>query len=60
MPGFIGGNWAYAVNTNDTSGVLIESTRSRWLQEKEKRLACYYLGWESIKVYLLQQSIAEN
>lgn len=50
MEGFTGGEWAYATNTNDTSGVLIDSVEDQLLKEKERRLACYYLGWESIKV----------
>lgn len=60
MQGFVGGDWAYAVNTNDTSGVLIESVRNQWVQEEERRLACYYLGWESIEVCLLPRSRYED
>ena len=50
MHGFIGGDWAYSVNTNDTNETLIDSEQHQWLPEKERRLACYYLGWESINV----------
>ncbi len=54
VPGFVGGEWAYAVNTNDAGGTsaLVEYTRDQWLEEKERRLACYYLGWDSIEVCL--------
>jgi len=48
MHGFIGGDWAYSVNTNNTNETLIDSEQHQWLPEKERRLACYYLGWESI------------
>ena len=50
MDGFVGGNWAYAVNTNDTNGDSVDEERNQWIEENERRLACYYLGWESIKV----------
>ena len=53
MQGFVGGDWAYALNTNDTSGVVVtESAKDQWVLEKDQRLACYYLGWESIEVFL--------
>ncbi|KAF4634106.1 hypothetical protein G7Y89_g4006 [Cudoniella acicularis] len=53
MQGFVGGDWAYAVNTNDTNGGLVddEVVRNQWVEEKERRLACYYLGWESIEAH---------
>lgn len=51
MRGFVGGNWAYAINTNDTSGtVLTDGTGNRQLSEIERKLACYYLGWQSVEV----------
>jgi hypothetical protein len=50
MQGFVGGEWTYALNTNDTNGVLVNEVRNKWLEEKERSLACYYLGWESIEV----------
>ncbi|PMD33623.1 hypothetical protein L207DRAFT_142509 [Hyaloscypha variabilis F] len=51
MQGFVGGEWAYALNTNDTNGVLVNEVRNKWLEEKERSLACYYLGWESIEAH---------
>ncbi|KAE9367069.1 hypothetical protein N431DRAFT_418172 [Stipitochalara longipes BDJ] len=51
MHGFVGGDWAYALNTNDTSGILADEVRNEWIGEKERRLACYYLGWESIEAH---------
>ena len=50
MKGFVGGEWAYALNTNDTNGALTDEAREKWINEKERSLACYYLGWESIEV----------
>lgn len=47
--GFVGGEWAYATNTNGTDGVLVD-LESPELPETERRLACYYLGWESVSV----------
>ncbi|EXJ66094.1 uncharacterized protein A1O5_10709 [Cladophialophora psammophila CBS 110553] len=73
-PGFTGGNWSYAVNTNDTSGVALaldygvdgaggaaaptDKGDHQWngkeeeeeeVPEPERRLACYYLGWDTIE-----------
>ncbi len=53
MQGFVGGEWAYALNTNDTNGVLVDEVRNQTVDEKERRLACYYLGWESIEVRIV-------
>jgi hypothetical protein len=50
MDGFVGGDWAYALNTNDTNGVLVDEASNQRVEEKGRRLACYYLGWESIEV----------
>jgi hypothetical protein len=50
MDGFVGGHWAYALNSNNTNGLLVHQVEGRWVEEKERRLACYYLGWESIEV----------
>jgi hypothetical protein len=60
MQGFVGGYWAYAVNTNNTSGVMVEYVRKQWVQEEERRLAGYYLGWESIEVRLFSRSRYED
>lgn len=50
MDGFVGGDWGYALNTNDTNGMLVDEASNQRVEEKERRLACYYLGWESIEV----------
>lgn len=53
MEGFEGGDWGYAVNTDDTSGLLADHedvTRKERIEEEERSLACYYLGWESVEV----------
>ena len=55
MDGFIGGHWAYALNSNHTNGVLVDQVEGQWVEEKERRLACYHLGWESIKVCIALQ-----
>jgi len=43
--GFTGGEWAYAINTNDAEGIDEEFI----LDKKERRLAYYVLGWESLQ-----------
>ncbi len=48
--GFTGGGWGYALNSNDASGDEIRSTEAPWLEEKDRRLAYYFLGWDSIAV----------
>lgn len=50
MQGFVGGEWSYALNTNDTGGVSVGEAGNQGIEENERRLACYYLGWESIEV----------
>ena len=52
MEGFVGGEWAYAVNANDTIGELIQNEIMK-VDEKERRLAFYFLGWESVEVRLI-------
>ncbi|RFU31630.1 hypothetical protein B7463_g4721, partial [Scytalidium lignicola] len=51
MQGFTGGNWTYAINTNDTNGVPLDLAKEHLVPEQERRLACYYLGWESIELH---------
>ncbi|PMD53487.1 uncharacterized protein K444DRAFT_700620 [Hyaloscypha bicolor E] len=51
MDGFVGGDWGYALNTNDTNGMLVDEASNQRVEEKERRLACYYLGWESIDAH---------
>ncbi|KAK9449216.1 uncharacterized protein V1518DRAFT_417423 [Limtongia smithiae] len=48
--GFTGGSWAYALNTNDSSGVSVSDIASV-LPAGERRLAVYPLGWESIELH---------
>ncbi|KIW76241.1 hypothetical protein Z517_10987 [Fonsecaea pedrosoi CBS 271.37] len=71
--GFVGGNWAYALNTVDkTEGVVVPviddlghgggdaasatatsqdktAQRKGEIPQDERRLACYYLGWETVE-----------
>lgn len=48
--GFSGGNWAYAVNSNDVDEILSEAVDDKVIPEGEGRLAVYPLGWESVEV----------
>ncbi|KAJ3523641.1 hypothetical protein NM208_g12376 [Fusarium decemcellulare] len=48
MQGFVGGDWGYAVNTNHTGGENVTSER---LDGRQRRLAIYLLGWESIELH---------
>jgi hypothetical protein len=50
--GFLGGSWEYAVNTNTTDDLFKDPTEEQVIQEGERRLACYPLGWGSIEVGL--------
>jgi hypothetical protein len=50
--GFTGGDWAYAINTNETSGVPCNDHVEKVVSLGERRLAVYPLGWESIEVCL--------
>jgi hypothetical protein len=52
MQGFTGGHWAYALNTNDTSGVVVDPAGEQLVKQEDRKLACYYLGWESVEVCL--------
>ena len=51
--GFSGGNWAYAVNSNDVDELLSEAVDERLIPEGEGRLAVYPLGWESVEVFFI-------
>jgi hypothetical protein len=46
-PGFAGGSWTYAMNSNETDGEVSLATE---LEGKEQRLAFYLLGWDSLQV----------
>jgi hypothetical protein len=49
--GFRGGGWSYALNTNDTDGTVADTPAEiAEVGAEKRRLACYYLGWESIEV----------
>lgn len=53
LVGFTGGYWAYALNTNETSGMPTAAELGEWVPEGERRLGVYVLGWESIEVGIL-------
>ncbi|KAJ4320200.1 hypothetical protein N0V84_005985 [Fusarium piperis] len=50
MQGFVGGDWGYAVNTNSTRGAEVDLVQGR-LEREQRRLAIYFLGWESIELH---------
>ncbi|CAK7212629.1 hypothetical protein SEUCBS140593_001567 [Sporothrix eucalyptigena] len=43
--GFIGGDWAYATNTNNVNDERLDQTSP--LDSGDRRLGVYFLGWES-------------
>jgi len=49
--GFTGGGWAYALNSNDAQGfeVTPDEGKDAFLEEKDRRLAYYVIGWNSIE-----------
>ncbi|OAL20717.1 hypothetical protein AYO22_08726 [Fonsecaea multimorphosa] len=47
--GFRGGNWSYALNTNETYGTATAALEEM-IAPDERRLACYYLGWDGVEV----------
>jgi hypothetical protein len=49
MQGFVGGDWGYAANTNSTGGGDVDLAEGR-LEGEQRRLAIYFLGWESVEV----------
>lgn len=53
--GFVGGHWTYAINSNDTDAPLSESVGGHWINEKDRKIACYYLGWETMQVRLIEK-----
>jgi hypothetical protein len=50
--GFAGGGWAYTLNSNDAEGCEVDmgAAERPLLEEKERRLAFYMIGWESLAV----------
>lgn len=51
MQGFVGGQWAYSLNSNHPDGVALSDITTTLAQD-DRRLALYFLGWESIEVCL--------
>ncbi|KAI5459013.1 hypothetical protein BGZ63DRAFT_415688 [Mariannaea sp. PMI_226] len=49
IQGFTGGYWAYASNTNNSSGLPLQTASLQRVPETERRLGVYLLGWESIE-----------
>ena len=54
VPGFMGGGWAYALNSNDPAGVKADAPEvgQQIVKKGDEMLAYYYLGWPSIEVRL--------
>lgn len=49
--GFTGGGWAYFLTSNDADGQVFNLiAEANHLEEKERRLAYYVLGWGSLEV----------
>lgn len=55
MQGFVGGQWAYSLNANQPDGIALSD--SKILDSDNRRLALYFLGWESIEVRLPSEII---
>jgi len=53
VPGFTGGGWAYALNSNDPAGVKADAPEvgQQVVKKGDEMLAYYYLGWPSVKVH---------
>lgn len=54
VPGFTGGGWAYALNSNDPAGVKTDAPEvgQQIVKKGDEMLAYYYLGWPSVEVRL--------
>jgi hypothetical protein len=54
VPGFMGGGWAYALNSNDHAGVKADAPEvgQHIVKKGDEMLAYYYLGWPSVEVGL--------
>ncbi|KAG8420158.1 hypothetical protein J3459_011341 [Metarhizium acridum] len=50
LTGFMGGDWAYASNTNDAVGLSCGLPENK-IPHEERRLGVYYLGWESTELH---------
>lgn len=55
MQGFVGGQWTYSLNANHPDGVAL--TEEKTLDAQNRRLALYFLGWESIEVRRLSEIV---
>jgi hypothetical protein len=51
MQGFVGGQWAYSINADHPDGVAVSD--NKLLISEKRRLAVFFLGWESIEVCIL-------
>ncbi|KAJ9498695.1 hypothetical protein H2202_005881 [Exophiala xenobiotica] len=52
MRGFVGGQWSYCLNTNDSAGMpLSMSGEEHTLPLAKRRVAVYPLGWESVELH---------
>ena len=51
-PGFTGGGWNYAIDSNDAEGNLITAGAGEngSIAESQRRLAYYCIGWETTEV----------
>ncbi|KAH8886367.1 hypothetical protein GQ53DRAFT_809677 [Thozetella sp. PMI_491] len=47
--GFTGGGWGYALNSNDADGAEVGEAESSLLEGKDRRLAYYILGWNTLQ-----------
>jgi hypothetical protein len=50
--GFTGGGWGYALNSNESEGqeINVGGAYDSLLEEKERTMAYYIIGWDSIAV----------
>ncbi|KAM0080791.1 hypothetical protein ACKRZS_007058 [Fusarium odoratissimum] len=53
MQEFTGGDWGYTLNTNLVGGErdVLPGSRGSRLESKDRKLAIYLLGWESIELH---------
>jgi len=53
VPGFTGGGWSYALNTNDANGAPADAPEvgQQVVKKGDEMLAYYYLGWPSVEVH---------
>uniref|UniRef100_A0A093UZZ3 D-aminoacyl-tRNA deacylase n=1 Tax=Talaromyces marneffei PM1 TaxID=1077442 RepID=A0A093UZZ3_TALMA len=49
--GFVGGQWTYCLNANQPEGVALSDGNPLLLNQDNRRLALYFLGWESIELH---------